>query len=296
MPFQKEYAEQGTIIMEKKNNGNQKTDLIRRGILILAAAGCVICIFCAVMYLMKGRHAGRVYEKLRQECVASGMAEQLPKADPQEQTEEEMPHEYEEMPVVDFETLWETNTDICAWIYIPGTEVNYPVLQNAAATDPHDTYYLDHTVDRVSGLPGAIYIEPCNARDFSDRNTVLYGHHMKNGTMFASLDRYKDNVFMEEHPYAYLVTPEQNMVYEVCAAVLYDNRHIMGIYDFEQDSSYQAFLDSLTDNRNMEDVFREGVEMTTDDRLITLSTCVKDQDDRRLIVEAVLIDVYEREN
>lgn len=282
--------------MIKKEQKNAKKELYRRVILSVAAAGCLICVCCVAVKLVKGSHAGRVYETMRQECVVTGMTENLPEAATEESTEaEEIPHVYEEMPAVDFDALWETNTDICAWIFIPGTEVNYPVLQNAAATDPHDTYYLDHTVDRVSGLPGAIYIEPCNAKDFSDRNTVLYGHHMKNGSMFASLDRFKDNVFLEENAFAYVVTPDENMVYQIWAAVVYDDRHIMGIYEFEQDTSYQAFLDSLTDNRNMADVFREGMEVTTEDRLITLSTCVPNQDHNRLLVIAARIDAYERE-
>lgn len=282
--------------MNKYEKKSQKKELIRKIILGVAVAGLLICLICIAVHVVRNRHAEEVYAKLQQESVVNGLNTQPPGSDAEEEIpEQEEPHIYEEMPVVDFTSLWETNTDICAWIYIPGTEVNYPVLRNAAATDPHDSYYLDHTVDRMSGLPGAIYIEPCNMGDFSDRNTVLYGHHMKNGSMFASLDQFQDNLFMDGHPYVYVVTPEQNMVYEVYAAIVYDNRHIMGSYDFESDSSYQAFLDSLVSNRNMADVFSDAVEVTTESRLITLSTCVKNQDENRLLVIASLTDTYERQ-
>ena len=91
---------------------------------------------------------------------------------------------------VDIQKLQETeNPDIYAWIYIPGTKVNYPVLQHP--TD--DTYYLNYNIDGSKGLPGCIFSEKAyNGKDFSDHNTVLYGHNMKNGTMFGCLHKYED--------------------------------------------------------------------------------------------------------
>lgn len=245
----------------------------------------VVCIVIVAVYFIKGRRAESTYEDIQQTA----------KVDQQEEnndTEQEAHADYAGMPVIDFETLWETNTDICAWITVPGTEVDYPVLRKSDSTELHDVYYLMHTVEDVEGLPGSIYIEPISSPEFTDANTVVYGHNMKNGSMFGSLHDFEDDAFFEENQYAYIVTPEKSLVYQIFATVVYDNRHITGTYDFTDKEDYQEFLDSLTDNRNMGDLFREGIDVTTDDRILTMSTCISGQDDKRLLVEAVLVDEY----
>lgn len=282
------FADRNGDYMINQESHNQKVK--RTVISVILIAVIVICIAVIAVYMIKGKRANGVYEELQQTVQVTENMEEVAET---ETTEESRPS-YEGMPEVDFETLWETNTDICAWVTVPGTQVNYPVLQNASSKEPHDTYYLMHTVEKAYGLPGAIYIEPCNAADFTDANTVMYGHNMKNGSMFGSLHEFEDDTFFEEHEYAYIVTPEKNQVYQIFAVILYDDRHIMGTYDFSDTVNYQLFLDSLASNRSMGDIFREGVTVTTEDKIITMSTCVKGQDNKRLLVEAVLIDEYER--
>lgn len=268
----------------KRQRNKEKLQVVVRCALVVIV---IICLVTISIRLLKEKQAGQIYENMQAESVVIT-------ADIEGSGSMTNEKEWEDVPEVDFNTLWETNIDICAWIYVPGTQVNYPILRNNQATDPYDNYYLQHTVDKKEGLPGAIYMEPCNIPDFSDKNTVLYGHHMKNGSMFASLDSYLDADFLEENPYVYIVTPEKNMVYQIFGAVIYDNRHIMRSYDFSDDVSYQSFLNSLVTNENETDVLREDVEVTIQDRIITMSTCVKNQDDKRLLVEAVLVDEYER--
>ena len=195
---------------------------------------------------------------------------------------------------VDWEGLSAINPDICAWIYIPDTKVSYPVLRKQDAENPYDDYYLSHTAEGQNGLPGSIYVEPCNAGDFSDNNTVVYGHHMKNGTMFGSLHEYQDESYMEKHPYVYVITPERERVYQVFAAIAYDDRHLMGSFaSFTEPEEREAFLSSLKENGDETDVIREDIAVTADSKLLTLSTCIKNQSEKRLLVEAV--QVYESE-
>lgn len=107
-------------------------------------------------------------------------------AEQEEQAEERLPEVDPSLRLpntVDFAALWEQNEDVYAWITVPGTLVDYPVLQHPS----DDEYYLHHTIDHVEGLPGSIYSETVNAKDFTDMNTILYGHNMKNDTMFGSL-------------------------------------------------------------------------------------------------------------
>ena len=94
---------------------------------------------------------------------------------------------------IDFKKLQEQNPDVYAWIEIPGTNVNYPIMRHP--TD--DAYYLDHTIDGTAGLPGSIYTENYNNKEFTDFNTVIYGHDMRDGTMFKDLHKYEDEEFFK---------------------------------------------------------------------------------------------------
>ena len=121
-----------------------------------------------------------------------------------EEVVEEVPEEtedgvYEGCPV-DFAGMWEVNKDVYAWITVPGTVIDYPILQHA--TD--NTYYLNYNIDGSYGYPGCIYTENMNSKDFTDNNTVIYGHNMKNGTMFAGLHKFEDRSFFEENTKVYI--------------------------------------------------------------------------------------------
>ena len=143
-------------------------------------------------------------------------------------------------------------------------------------------------------MPASIYIQPCNRADFTDYNVVVYGHHMKNGTMFGSLHQYLDAAYMKEHQYVYVVTPEEELIYQVFAVVEYDDRHILQSFSFTEAYGREAYLDSLRKNDGDNDYFREDVEATENDRLLTLSTCIKNESEKRLLVEAVLVNESER--
>lgn len=269
----------------------------KKGLSVVLIAGMGVCILGIILYFIKADRAENTYEELRKYADVTEEAEDSDTGEETAETEERrhLTEIYEGIPEVEFEALWETNTDICAWITVPGTQVDYPVLRNESAENSYDDYYLQHTVERASGLPGAIYMQPCNQGDFTDANTVLYGHNMKNGTMFGSLHEFENDIFFTEHEYAYVVTPEKNLVYQIFAVVVYSDTHILGTYDFGTEHGYEAFLDSLYTNRSMADLFREGATVTTEDRILTLSTCMKNQDDKRLLVVGVLVDEEERE-
>ena len=188
-----------------------------------------------------------------------------------------------EIPI-DFEKLKKENPDIYAWIQIPGTKVDYPIVQSPS----DDVYYLNHTVAGVEGYPGSIYTESLNKKDFSDKNTVIYGHNMKDGAMFGGLDQYVDPSFMNEHGEVIVYTPEHMFTYRVFAAVTYDDRHILKSFDCNEEGQFQAFLDSVMSVQNIASQFSSSVEATVQDRIITLSTC-NSNSTQRFLVEAVLI-------
>lgn len=188
---------------------------------------------------------------------------------------------------IDFADLKATvNPDIYAWIYIPDTLIDYPVLQHP--TD--NLYYLEHNLDGSRGYPGCIYTEDYNARDFSDPNTVVYGHNMKNGTMFAGLHKFEDSTYFGEHPCIYIYTEEGLYVYGIFAAYESGNEHILYSNDFSSEYVYSGYLEDIFSVRSMNSSIREDMEVTTRDRIITLSTCVADRADRRYLVQGVLLN------
>ena len=268
---------------------------------ILCLAGAVICTAVACSGKETQSRADDEYEKLAEQ-TNSAAAVQEPVETPSVTAEptEAPPEEkdplaiLEEMGVpipekeVDFVDLQEnTNEDIYAWIHIPDTKIDYPVLQHP--TD--NSYYLNHNLDGSRGYPGCIYTEDYNKKDFTDSNTVLYGHNMKNGTMFAGLHKYGDSEYLEEHPYIYIYTEEGLLAYEIFAAYQSGDEHILYAHDgFEDRKVYGKYLEEILNMRSMGSVLKEGAEVTEDSRIITLSTCISGKPDNRFLVQGVLLN------
>ncbi len=198
---------------------------------------------------------------------------------------------YEEYGIVipekelDFQALYSENPHIYAWILVPGTLIDYPVLQHP--TD--DSFYLEHNIDGSAGYPGCIYTEACNKKDFSDRNTLVYGHNMGDGSMFASLHYYENSQNFEENPYIFIYTEEKIFVYHIFAAYSFPGVHLMKNYDFTSDKVFEEYLDDILSEHYL-GFIREGVEVNVDSKIITLSTCIAGQPDMRFLVQGVLLN------
>lgn len=202
--------------------------------------------------------------------------------------ESEMPNPAAELIPADktvyFQTLWDTNTDIYAYIYIPNTNVDYPVLRHPS----DNAYYLEHNIDGSKGLPGCIYTENYNSIDFDDPVTLMYGHNMKNGSMFATLHNFEEPDFFNENRYVFIYTPYDTLVYEVFAAVTYNDKHIMKAFDFRTEKAFASFMESLHSTRDMNAHFMDDIEVSCEDNVLVLSTCTSSSD-KRFLVCAVLI-------
>ena len=192
---------------------------------------------------------------------------------------------------VDFEALKKRNSDVCAWIYIPGSEqaygtaIDYPILQSSA--DKIEDFYLEHDIDGNPLFDGSIYIQKLNSNNFEDPNTLIYGHDLYNKTMFTALRKYRNKEFFEKNQYIYIYLPERILKYRIFSAFVFDDRHILYSYDFSNEQSYAEFLKEALEPASAKALVREGVEVTTDDRIITLSTCT-DNAKERFLVTAVL--------
>lgn len=191
----------------------------------------------------------------------------------------------EEIPI-DFEELWETNPDVYAWIVIPGTDINYPILQHP--TD--DSYYLNHNLDGSTGRPACIYTESLNNKDFTDNNTVIYGHNMRNGTMFAQLHKFEDKDFFDEHREIIIYLPDKVLHYKIFAVHNYDDRHLLYSFDFSDKAVYKDYLESIFSIDDMNANIDTEMTVTENDKIITLATCVYKQPSLRFHVQAVLVE------
>ena len=277
---------------EEKKRGAGRT---KKNIYLVIALVCLVVAVVAIIYVVRYygvlKQGDDAYASLQAEVesvvVPTPEPETVPEETTQEPTQEPVDPDENMNRVIDFDTLQaETNEDIYAWIYIPDTNVDYPVLQHP--TD--DTYYLNYNIDGTKGYPGCIYSEIENSKGFDDFNTVLYGHNMKNGSMFHDLHQYKDELFLEEHPNIYIYMPDKTLKYEIYAAYQYDDRHLLYSFDYGSEKGRQGYLDDILGIKSMSAVFNKDAEVTSDSHILTLSTCVGGQSTRRFLVQGVLLN------
>ncbi|MBE6729292.1 MAG: class B sortase [Ruminococcaceae bacterium] len=187
---------------------------------------------------------------------------------------------------IDFTALKAKNPDIYAWIKIPGTEVDYAVLQ---ADDEPEDFYLNHNIDGKYEFAGSIYTQKLNSKNFTDPNTILYGHNMNNGSMFASLHKFRKKEFFDNNKYIYIYTPGHILTYEIYSAYRFDNRHILYAFNLNDKDVFSEYIEMTKNPKSTIVNVRKETQVTADSRIITLSTCITN-DNYRYLVQGVLID------
>ena len=192
---------------------------------------------------------------------------------------EETDPNLEQLQQIDLEALREVNPDVLGWILIPQTKVNYPILQGE-----DNEYYLNHTWQNNRNYVGSIFLECQNQPDFSDYNTIIYGHNLKNGTMFAAIRNYMSQSFYEAHPSVYLVTDQGIFLYEIFSAHLAPVDSLTYGMVMNQEDTRQEFLDYVL----RESVIETPVVPAATDQIITLSTCSGHGYAKRWVIHARL--------
>ena len=186
---------------------------------------------------------------------------------------------------VDLESLIKINSDVYAWIRIPGTHVDYPIAQSAV----DDNYYLHKNIYKKYLFAGMIYTQSCNSLDFYDPVTVVYGHNMRKDTMFTTLHYFEDPDFFNSHDTFYIYTRDRMLTYKIISAYNYDNRHIMNTFDFSNPDVLYSFqqntLEPMSTLRNV----RSGIKLDADSKIVVLSTCMSNDKKSRYLVNGVLV-------
>ena len=239
----------------------KRTRRILSGILLL------IAIFAAVRFtqsMLESRRSQEDYQMALE--IAGGHTETEPAQEQISETAPPMPDDpvIEELMDMDLEALREVNEDVVGWIQIPDTAVNYPLLQ---WTD--NDFYLNHTWQQHKNGAGSIFMDYQSAADFSDFNTIIYGHNMHDGTMFSSLRSYAVSGYWEKHPHFYIRTDAGVARYDIFAIQSASTDSIIYGLGIDTQQRKQQFLRFATDYS----LFDIGIIPTTDDSVVTLSTC-----------------------
>lgn len=188
---------------------------------------------------------------------------------------------------VGLEELQEKNPDVVAWIVIPDTPISYPVLQGE-----DNEFYLKHNWKKERNSGGSIFMESWNDPDFTDFNTLVYGHRMRDSSMFNALQYYESSEYLEQHPRIYIVTNECVLVYEIFASGKVTITDPVYWLITDQEQYKQRMIDFCLERSAVD----TGIVPGTDDHLLTLSTCTSVRgSDNRWVVSAVLIGSVDRE-
>ena len=253
---------------------------------VIAALLCVLCILFIAQYLRGKALSDRLSASVSASVITAPPTTQLPSADSQpdvEPTEDETKY----MSIdIDFDELKAMNDEIYAWIEVPGTVISYAVVQSA----DDDLFYNTHAVDRSYYSGGSIYSQRYNCKDFQDNVTVLYGHNRHSQTMFAQVNNFADAQYFDEIRYIYIYTPEKVYQYEIFAAYPHSSEHLLLCHDFNDPEEFAAYFDGLTDGVNAN--YRRELFPSFGDKVLTLSTCYKQNRMQRYLVQGVLVQEY----
>lgn len=269
--------------------------VMRRKVQVLALAALFISLYIIVINIPYAAPADVASEESEAEAEAEAQSEE---AKPREESRES--GEIEESSIrnplvndIDFEAYQEINKDVYAYIYIPNTNIDYPILQH----ESDNSYYLNNNMDGTKGYPGCIYTEKENSKDFTDPNTVIYGHNMKNGSMFHDIHMFEDREFFDGNKYVYIYTAEKVLEYEIFAVYTATDDHLLYMCDFNDKDAFGEYLNQIM-NKTVSNMYsktaliRDQIKLSEDDTIISLQTCTQSED-RRTVMQAVLVGVYD---
>lgn len=269
-----------------KRNHDQKSN----GNAWIAAALIGILVFCGdhiYEYCVEYQTADRSYQKLQEDVVLVEEEETMTSNAKNAKTKQKTKNGTRVIKGIDFEQLTQSYEDIVGWIvFEEPSEINYPIVQGEDNQE-----YLTKTLDADGYKHGTIFMDYENSPDFSDDNTFLYGHHMRNGTMFAQLLKYEDKAFYTQYPCFSIFLAE---------GTSYGNRYTYQIFAVEraQDGgpSFQIHFneeDRLADYISyikQNSIYDTGIEVAKDAQIVSLSTCSGGVESERFVVHGVLIE------
>lgn len=242
---------------------------------ILSNLLIIIC-FCSFCYFGYNIY-NYVTDENEQKKINNGIIDEAVKKVEQNNNEEENTNTDNPL-VIDFNTLKEKNSDIIAWLYSEGTPINYPIVQTT-----NNDYYLRRLIDGTYNQAGTIFMDYQNSKDFSDFNTIIYGHNMKNDSMFGTLTNYENQNYYDEHKEMILYTENEKFKIEIFAGFITSSES--HIYDFPKTCTTN---ENLIDFAIKNSTLKSNIKVSNEDKIITLSTCSYNFENARYVVLGIL--------
>ena len=236
-----------------------KRKTIYRISLLVCTSGILVCGGLFLQQWWEYRTGEKAYHALMETMTAVPLSvdsADLEDSEPfQEQTES--------IPQVDFGALQQLNPDVVGWLYAPDTVISYPVVQGS-----DNTYYLNHLFDGTQNSAGCLFLDS-GCQGMEGNNSVIYGHHMKNGTLFASLENYRDQDYYDAHPCMYLIMPEQTLTLVLFSAYVTGEEGEAWQLTFSSQEEYGMWQERIRERS----CFESEVIPQATERVVTLSTC-----------------------
>lgn len=249
----------------KKKQGKKKNSIFSTIILIVAI--CVFCFSAFQLYQIFSSYkkGNDEYDKIKNLAIT---VEQSKKG--------------EERFTVDFNKLREINPDTVAWIrFEEPSRINYPVVHSKDNQE-----YLKKLFGTGKNTYGTLFVDKDNSGNLQDRNTIIYGHRMKSGSMFGQLEKYMEESFYKEHPYFYIYTPDgKESKYQVISAAVVKDTSRTYTKTFQNDEEFMNYIDYVRSISN----YQTDAEVTKDSHIVSLSTCTIDSNEDRFVLQAVKV-------
>lgn len=265
--------------MTQKNEKGKSGGFLWNFILIIALG----------VFIFAGYKLITIYLEYRKGAEEYAFLERYVESDNLEETEEEGPEDIEEEEhrknPIDFDELKKINDEIIGWIKIKAIDASYPIAQ---AED--NEYYLHRTFEKKEVFAGCIFADYNNKNDFTDQTTIIYGHNMKDGSMFGKLKQFRDPEVYEDSSHFWIYTPEKIMKYKIfsCQEVPATSEHY--VIRFKDEKEFDGYLKESLANS----VVKTDVEVNSGDRIVNLSTCTGNDTTRFLVqgklVKTILVD------
>ena len=262
--------------MEHENQKKKPNGLIRR---IIIAVLLLIMIASAISLVKEWMDAAaqrRLEESLAEAARQTETETEPPETEKETEAETEAPY----VSPIDFAPLLATNPDTIGWIRVPDTKIDYPIVQS-----PDNQYYLHKDFEGKDSVYGTIYLDADSKPDFSGWNNPIYGHHMKDGSMFKDVVKFKDQDFFENHRYFEIYTPERTIHLKTLGCYYSDSNGIVRKTSFKS----QASFDKWVSERLAPCSFAEVPEQPFDSMFV-LVTCSYEKNDARTLLFAAEVD------
>lgn len=259
-------AAPGDGTKSKKSEFDPKIILILGIIIVLGSMSGFLYIY------MGYQKSNTLYANLNQEYVSVVDEDQTAQC------------EWYEMIDVDVASLQEINPDVIGWIYVEGTDISYPILYSG-----DDEKYLRRTMDGESAIAGSIFLEGYNLPDFTDSHNIIYGHNMRNLSMFGKLKYYKsDDSYLDEHKYFQIITADAKYRYEIFS--YFDTEAASWVYavPYSDSEEFGEYIDELVSHSYKK--LDSGSQVQSSDLITTLSTC--SSSGMRFTVHGYMVDKH----